>query len=103
MSFSQVDVNPNLSCFVLFVLFDTHVRINLDMLKTKHRQQFLLDACLSGKQPFVVDNTNVTAEVRSYWKALKAIRVRNAASADGKLKRVSQMNFWRIGWDQANL
>lgn len=47
--------------------FDTHVRINLDMLKTKHRQRVLLDACLSGKQPFVVDNTNVTAEMRSYF------------------------------------
>ena len=29
--------------------FDTHVRINLDMLKTKHRQRVLLDACLAGK------------------------------------------------------
>jgi len=47
--------------------FDTHVRINLDMLKTKHRQRVLLDACLAGKQPFVVDNTNVTAEMRSYF------------------------------------
>ena len=45
--------------------FDTHVRINLDMLKTKHRQQLLIDACLVGKQPFVVDNTNFTAEARS--------------------------------------
>lgn len=47
--------------------FDTHVRINLDMLKTKHRQRVLLNACLKGKQPFVVDNTNVTAEMRSYF------------------------------------
>ena len=47
--------------------FDTHVRINLDMLKTKHRQRVLLEACLAGKQPFVVDNTNVTAEMRSYF------------------------------------
>lgn len=45
--------------------FETHVRINLDMLKTKHRQRLLLEACLAGKQPFVVDNTNLTAEVRS--------------------------------------
>ena len=53
--------------------FDTHVRINLDMLKTKHRQRVLLDACLAGKQPFVVDNTNVTAEVRSeFIEAAKA-------------------------------
>jgi len=47
--------------------FDTHVRINLDMLKTKHRQRVLLDACLAGKPPFVVDNTNVTADMRSYF------------------------------------
>ena len=38
--------------------FDTHVRINLDMLKTRHREQLLLAACLAAKQPFVVDNTN---------------------------------------------
>jgi predicted kinase len=38
--------------------FDTHVRINLDMLRTRHREQFLLAACLRGKQPFVIDNTN---------------------------------------------
>jgi predicted kinase len=38
--------------------FDTHVRINLDMLKTRHREQLLLAACLAAKQPFVIDNTN---------------------------------------------
>jgi predicted kinase len=38
--------------------FDTHVRINLDMLKTRHREQLLLAACLAARQPFVVDNTN---------------------------------------------
>ena len=38
--------------------FETHVRINLDMLKTRHREQLLLAACLAAKQPFVVDNTN---------------------------------------------
>lgn len=47
--------------------FNTHVRINLDMLKTKNRQRVLLNACLEGKQPFVIDNTNVTAEARSYF------------------------------------
>ena len=39
--------------------FDTHVRINLDMLKTRHREAILLDACIRAKQRFVVDNTNV--------------------------------------------
>jgi predicted kinase len=45
--------------------FNSHVRINLDMLKTKYRQQLLIDACIAGKQPFVVDNTNVTAQGRA--------------------------------------
>src|SRR6267154_2183227 len=39
-------------------LLDTHVRISLDMLRTRHREQLLLAACLAGKQPFVIDNTN---------------------------------------------
>jgi predicted kinase len=45
--------------------FHTHVRLNLDMLKTKHRLRLLLQTCLDAKQPFVVDNTNVTKEVRA--------------------------------------
>lgn len=45
--------------------FHTHVRINLDMLKTKNRFRLLLTACLEGGQPFVVDNTNVTKDVRA--------------------------------------
>jgi len=50
--------------------FDTHVRINLDLLRTRHRQRLLLEACLAGKQPFVVDNTNLTTEVRSEFIAV---------------------------------
>lgn len=53
--------------------FDTHVRINLDMLKTRHREKCLLNACLAVKQPFVVDNTNPAREDRrSYIEAAKA-------------------------------
>ncbi|SNS99429.1 Predicted kinase [Noviherbaspirillum humi] len=44
--------------------FDTHVRINLDMLKTRHRQHLLRAACLSAGQRFVLDNTNVSREER---------------------------------------
>jgi len=47
--------------------FDTHVRINLDMLRTRHREALLLRACLEGKQKFVVDNTNITAADRSRY------------------------------------
>ncbi|MBT3198715.1 MAG: ATP-binding protein [Phycisphaerales bacterium] len=37
---------------------DSHVRINLDMLRTRHREKLLLQACLEMKQKFVIDNTN---------------------------------------------
>ncbi|HSA48472.1 MAG TPA: AAA family ATPase [Candidatus Competibacteraceae bacterium] len=43
---------------------DTHLRINLDMLRTRHREAILLEACLRMQQPFVVDNTNPTREDR---------------------------------------
>lgn len=44
--------------------FETHVRISRDLLKTKRREEILLDACLRARQPFVIDNTNVTAAER---------------------------------------
>jgi predicted kinase len=43
---------------------ETHVRINLDMLKTRRRESILLHACIAARQPFVVDNTNATIEAR---------------------------------------
>ena len=57
--------------------FDTHVRINLDMLKTRHRERLLLRACIAAQQRFVVDNTNVRiAERATYIAAAKAARFR---------------------------
>src|SRR5689334_1064942 len=47
--------------------FDTHVRINLDMLKTRRREDRLLLACLETQQSFVVDNTNPTVEERAKY------------------------------------
>jgi predicted kinase len=44
--------------------FRTHIRINLDMLKTRYREKSLVGACLHAKQSFVIDNTNPTAEDR---------------------------------------
>ncbi|CAN5849475.1 hypothetical protein BH20ACI4_BH20ACI4_32600 [soil metagenome] len=49
---------------------DTHIRINLDMLKTKHREKLLIEACLEAKQPFVIDKTNPTIENRAKYIAL---------------------------------
>ena len=54
---------------------DTHLRINLDMLKTRSREKILLDAVIKMKQPIVIDNTNVTANLRSaYLITLKAVK-----------------------------
>ena len=39
---------------------DTHVRINLDMLKTRHREKKLFECCLEIQQSVVIDNTNLT-------------------------------------------
>jgi predicted kinase len=47
--------------------FDTHVRISLDVLRTRHRERLLLAACLAGKQPFVIDNTNPLPTDRSRY------------------------------------
>ena len=47
--------------------FDTHVRINLDMLKTLRRESLLVEACLAAKQPFVVDKMNLTREKRKAY------------------------------------
>lgn len=47
--------------------FRTHVRLNLDMLKTRHRESLLFAACVEGKARCVVENTNVTREERARY------------------------------------
>ena len=47
--------------------FDTHVRISLDLLKTRNRELAFLQTCLTTRQRFVVDNTNVTAKGRAVY------------------------------------
>jgi predicted kinase len=37
---------------------ETHVRISLDLLRTREREQSLLAECLAAMRSFVVDNTN---------------------------------------------
>ncbi|MDO3410288.1 ATP-binding protein [Saccharibacillus sp. CPCC 101409] len=54
---------------------DTHLRLNMDMLRTRYREKLLLDALLEAKQPFVVDNTNPLPEDRHlYIEAAKSHR-----------------------------
>lgn len=52
--------------------FDTHIRINLDMLKTRQKEKTLIEACLAAGQSFIVDNTNITkAERQKYIRLAK--------------------------------
>ena len=55
------------STFYREYFLDTHIRINLDMLKTRHREKLIFQACLSAKQQFVIDNTNPTVEDRKRY------------------------------------
>lgn len=55
------------STFYREYFLDTHIRINLDMLKTRHREKLIFQACLSAKQKFVIDNTNPTIEDRQRY------------------------------------
>ena len=47
--------------------FPTHVRISLDLLRTRNRERRFLDASLETRQPFVVDNTNPTQKARAKY------------------------------------
>ncbi len=55
------------STFYQQCFFNTHIRINLDMLKTRHRERLLLHACIEMQQSFVVDNTNPTIQARAVY------------------------------------
>src|SRR5512133_3375599 len=79
--------------------FDTHVRINLDMLKTRHRETILLEACLRAQQPFVVDNTNILVRERArYIELAKAAGFRvSAYYFQSHLGEALQRNALRTG------
>jgi predicted kinase len=79
--------------------FNTHIRINLDMLKTRNREDILLEACLRAKQPFVVDNTNPTVESRA--KYIQAANIANfrieAYYFESTLQEATLRNMTRTG------
>lgn len=55
------------STFFKEKFFDSHIRINLDMLRTRYREKLIFEACLEAKQKFVLDNTNLTREEREKY------------------------------------
>ncbi len=50
--------------------FSTHVRISLDLVRTRRRERLLVEACLAGGQWFVIDNTNVRFVERAAFLAV---------------------------------
>ena len=55
------------STFYCQRFLNSHVRISLDVLRTRHREARLLQFCLETQTRFVVDNTNPTAEERQRY------------------------------------
>jgi len=47
--------------------FQPHVRLSLDLLRTRHREQRLLQVCLETQMRCVVDNTNPTRAERATY------------------------------------
>ena len=48
------------STFYKQYFYNSHLRLNLDMLKTRHRENLLFEAGLASKTKMVIDNTNPT-------------------------------------------
>lgn len=48
-------------------LLHSHVRISLDVVKTRHREKRLFEICLEITQPVVIDNTNPSREERARY------------------------------------
>lgn len=46
---------------------DRYLSLSLDILKTRHRENILLYACLSSKTNFIIDNTNPTIKERKKY------------------------------------
>ena len=44
-----------------------YVRVNLDTLKTRHRERLLMEECMEAGKSFAVDNTNPTKEDRQRY------------------------------------
>jgi len=55
------------STFFKSHFYKTHLRLSMDMLKTRHREKILFNACLEAKQPVVIDDTNPTVKDRQRY------------------------------------
>lgn len=73
--------------------FNSHVRISLDLLKTRHREKSFIELCYFTEKPFVVDNTNPQIKDREMYirqakeKKAKIIGYYFQSKLDESLKR----------------
>lgn len=79
--------------------FRSHVRISLDLLKTRNREDKMLQVCLETQQAFVVDNTNPTKEDREkYIHSAKARKYQVIGYYfQSKLPEALERNAQRLG------
>jgi predicted kinase len=47
--------------------FRTHMRLSMDMLNTRNKEQKFLDTCYLIQQPFIIDNTNPKRQDRTKY------------------------------------
>ena len=87
------------STFYSRYLAETHVRINLDTLHTRNRENALLEECIEKGRSFAVDNTNPDPETRRKY-------IESAASAgytvlglvfEGNITECKRRNLQRTG------
>lgn len=75
------------------------VRINLDTLKTRHREKLLIEECIADGKSFAIDNTNPTKEDRQrYIPLAKAAGYKIIGYfMESKLKKCIERNDMRQG------
>lgn len=55
------------STFYKQTFFTSHIRVSLDLLNTRNKENKLLEFCFQTQSKIVVDNTNPTAENRAKY------------------------------------
>lgn len=87
------------SSFYLLNLAHSHLRINLDMLKTRHRENMIFEACIASKTKMVIDNTNPTKADRARYiqKAKNASFEVISYYFETDLKSTLERNSYRTG------
>jgi predicted kinase len=82
--------------------FNSHVRLSMDLLNTRHKEKRFLDMCIELQQRFVVDNTNPTIEDRQRY-ILPAREAKYKIIGyffQSKIQDALQRNEQRVGKDR---